>query len=113
MLHDLKEKGFASIVEVIVTSVIVVIAVAGISTTVSMLKPHGSNSSRKIEAAYIGRGIIDNLRQQISATGWNDPDSNLALGTYNFVVDSYSVNYMISSPMADIRQLTMNITWPD
>ena len=71
MLRNLKKErmeGFASIVEVAVTAVIFILATAGILSTVSMLKPHGRESTKKIEAAYIGKGIIDQLRKEVHAT---------------------------------------------
>lgn len=116
MLRDLKNAGFASIVEVIVTAVIFVLATAGILTTVSMLRPHGAESSRKIEAAYIGKGIIDSLRTAVDQGTWNEAISNLAVGTYTLppIVRgnvSYDVTYTITETTPDIRKLTMNVTW--
>lgn len=106
-----KKKGFASIIEVIITSVIFVIGAVAILSTVSQFRPHGQESSQKMEAAYIGKGIIDDLRQQVSAEDWDT--GNLALGPYGFVIGDYTINYTITEPITDLRHLTMNITWPD
>ncbi len=113
MLRDLKENGLASIVEVVITAVVFIIAAAGIISTVTLFKPVGRGSSRKIEAAYIGKGVIDELRQQISAEDWADPNSNLAVGTYNTAISGYDITYTISEPITGLRHLTMNINFPD
>ena len=113
MLRDLKKSGFASIVEVIVTSVIFVLAAAGILTTVAMFKPHEQEASQKIEAAYIGKGIIDDLRKAVDATDWNDAGSDLAVGTYSTTVGIYTIDYEVTEPNPSVRHLAMNITWPD
>lgn len=114
MLRDLKDKGIASIVEVIVTSVIFVIAAAGILSTVAMFRPQGKEASLKIEAAYVGKGIIDDLRQQVNAEDWNDPGSSLAPDTYTTTIGIYTIDYEITDePNLGYRKLTMNITYPD
>ena len=117
MLRSLRKKkreGFASIVEVVVTSVIFVLATAGILSTVSMLKPHGRESSKKIEAAYIGKGIMDNLRKEVHATTGALFTGNLAVGTYNLAaIGNYTVGYVVTEPIPNLRRLTMTITWPD
>lgn len=117
MLRDLKnkrEEGFASMIEVIVTSVIFIIAAAGILTTVSMLKPVTTISTKKIEAAYIGKGIMDQLRKEVDAATWNSPASPLAPGTHNVPAGDYNVTYVISEePGSNLRRLTMNVVWPD
>ena len=114
MLRDLKNKGFASIVEIIITSVIFVIATAAILSTVSQFRPHGQEASEKMEAAYIGKGILDDLRRQVSAEDWTDDGiGNLDPGPYSLVCGIYTINYTISEPIADLRHLTMTITWPD
>ena len=114
MLRDLKDKGIASIVEIIVTSIVFVIAAAGIMSTVAMFRPQGKEASLKIEAAYVGKGIIDELRQQVNAEDWYDASSSLAVGTYPpITVGVHTVVYTITEPTSGLRKLTMNITYPD
>ena len=114
MLRDLKNQGFASIVEIVVTTIVFVIAAAGILSTMIMFRPLGKEASLKVEAAYIGRGIIDDLRQQVNAEDWNDPGSSLAPGTYTTTIGIYTIDYEITDePNLGYRKLTMNITYPD
>lgn len=110
--------GFASIIEVVITAVIFILATAGILSTISMLRPHGVESSRKIEAAYIGKGIIDDLRNEVHATTtppyeyWGpnlDPDA----GTYTQTQGDYTISYDVTQVNPNLRKLDMTITWPD
>ncbi|MCA9408552.1 MAG: hypothetical protein KC733_07675, partial [Candidatus Omnitrophica bacterium] len=113
--------GFASILEVIITSIIFLIAAYGVLNTISMLRPNSAESARKLEAAYIGKQIIEDLRNNIDASIWVS-GSNLDVGIYNQTVagtyTTYTVNYVISEvpgyPAGEgPRQLIMNITYPD
>ena len=116
MIRGLKEKGIASIVEVIVTAVVFVIAAAGIMSTVAMFRPQGKGSSLKIEAAYIGKGIIDDLRQQVNAEDWNNPASPLAdIGGPHppIPIGDHIVVYTITDVTPGLRRLDMTITYPD
>ena len=114
MLRELKNKGFASIVEVIVTSIVFVVATAGIISTISMLRPHTSESSKKIEAAYIAKWALHDLRRQVDALTWGDAGSNLAVGVHNLAdVGEYSISYIVTEPVPNLRRLVMNITWPE
>lgn len=118
MLKNLKNNGFASIVEVIVTSIIFVIAVAGILTTMSMLRPAGEESAKKLEAAYIAKQELERLRGQIDASTWDNASFNYLPGTYSKVVvgdtGNYTVNWIVSNvPNLNLRQVNMTVTFPD
>ncbi|OGX37482.1 MAG: hypothetical protein A3C36_06325 [Omnitrophica WOR_2 bacterium RIFCSPHIGHO2_02_FULL_52_10] len=116
MPHGLQKKGFASITEVIVASIIFVLAAAGILSTLSMLRPQGSGSTQKIEAAYLGKGIMDDLRKDVDAATWNNPNSRLAAGVHNLgQSNGYTVSYTVTQlpPPSNARRLDMTITWPD
>jgi len=101
-------------VEVIVTAVIFVLATAGILSTVSMIKPQGTESSKKIEAAYVGKGVIDQLRKEVDASTWNTGALKVG-GPYNWggPTGDYTVSYTVTETDPTFRKLTMTITWPD
>ena len=105
----------ASIVEIIVTSVVFIIAAGGILSTVAMFRPQGKEAALKIEAAYIGKGIIDDLRQQVNAEQWYNLSymSGLSVGSYSNTIGIYTIDYEITQPDSSYRKLTMNITFPD
>ena len=116
MLRCLQKNGFASITEIIVTSVIFVLAAAGIMSTLAMLRPQGGGSRQKIVAAYLGKGILDDLRQDVDAATWNNPNSRLAPGTHNLgQINGYTVSYTITQLPApeNGRRLDMTVSWPN
>jgi len=119
MLKVLRQQAFASIIEVIVTAVIFLIAAVGIMTTLSMLRPHGMESYKKLEAVYIAKNFIDTLRGEVQANSWIDNTGNLATGVlHSEVVGGYTINWILVEPpgfpagMAP-RQMFMNIQYPD
>ena len=119
MLKILKEKGFASVLEVIVTAVIFMLAAFGIMTTVSMLRPHDLESYRELEAAYHAKNMMDYLRGQVDAGTWDT--GPLATGvTHSNTIGDYTVNWSLTEvdpaaypPGLAPRKLAMNVYYPD
>jgi type II secretory pathway pseudopilin PulG len=118
--RESSNQGFASIVEVVVTSIIFIIATAGILSTVSMLQPHSTESSKKIEAAYLAKGILDEWRTAVLATPGSPPGSNWGppldqpAGTYPLPpFGDYAISYTIEddNPIPNVRKVTMTVTW--
>ncbi|MCA9398689.1 MAG: type II secretion system protein [Candidatus Omnitrophica bacterium] len=71
------QKGFASFVEVVVTAVIFVLAAAGILASLSMIQPQGTESTEKLEAAYMAKGFLEELRTSVTADSWADTSGDL------------------------------------
>lgn len=94
MLKVLRKSGFASIVEVIVTAIIFSLAAFGVLTSISMLQPHSGESSARLEAAYAGKKVIDDLRSHVMASTWDLSNSLLAVGVNQWQeVGDYNVIY--------------------
>ncbi|MBF0521835.1 MAG: hypothetical protein HQL24_02145 [Candidatus Omnitrophica bacterium] len=119
MLRSLKKNGFASMIEVVVTSIIFIIAAFGIFTTITSLRPHAVQSSKKLKALYLGKGIIDDLRGYIDAQVWNDPDSLLSVNIeHTQTIDTSEGNFEVTWWLqqvanSDVRKLQMTIDYPD
>lgn len=115
MLKVLRKQGFSSLVEVIVTAIIFALAAFGILTTVSILKPQGASSSRRLQAAYLGKQVIEDLRSSVDARTWNNASGPLAPGVlHNTTIGNFSINYILEDvPGLNLRKLTMNIHFPD
>ena len=100
--------------EVIITAVIFTIAATGVFTALSSFRVQGTQSSHRLEAAYVGQSVIESLRSAVSAGSWNDPNSTLAPGDHTQTIGIFQVNYSITDvPGLDVRRLTMNVTYPD
>lgn len=115
MFKLLKQGGFASIMEVIVSSIIFIIAAFGIFSSISMIRPHGAESSKKLEAAYIGREVIDDIRGQVDARTWDQPSSLLATGVNRAeTIGDFNVTWRLEDvPGMNLRKLEMKVEYPD
>ena len=106
MLRKLKKKGFVSIVEVIVTSVIFILAAFGILSSISKLSPAGVDTSKRLDAAYVGREFIENLRNSVSIYANGIRYSNKISGG----LSNYTVNwYLLDNVNSGTRQMFMNV----
>ncbi len=100
--------------EVIITAVIFTIAAAGVFTVLSTFRVQGTQSTKRLEAAYAGKSVIENLRSSVSAESWNDPASPLAVGTHQQTVGNFQIIYTLTDiPNLGVRKLTMDVTYPD
>ena len=101
--------------EVIITAVIFTMAATGVFTALSSFRIQGTESSHRLEAAYVGRSVIENLRSAVSAQTWDDPNSPVAPGVvHTQTIGSFEVQYLLTDvPGLGVRRLTMNVTYPD
>lgn len=115
MFKLLKNKsGMGSMIEILITSVVFATAVAGILAATSSVKPQSTQAMRKLQAAQIGKSMIDQLRSSIDAQTWNQSSGNLYPNTYNTTKGIYNITYTITDvPDMGLRKLTMNISYPD
>lgn len=100
-------------IEVIITSIIFVLATAGILSTISMLRPQGGEAIRKVEAAYVGKRVLDELRKEVDATAAGYYGAGLSLGGHSSVIDGYTVDYTVTAPSPNLLRVDMTVTWPD
>ncbi len=130
MLRALKNiHGFASIIEVVVTSIIFILSVFAILTTVSSLRPQSNSSTHQLEAIYVGREYMDYLRRFVNAQSWNSVSSPLITGhVYTNTIDvtkadtgsqkligRYNISYVLRNDPAgsSARLMLMNVTYSD
>ena len=106
MLKKLKKKGFVSIVEVIVTSVIFILAAFGILSSISKLSPAGVDTSKRLDSAYSGRKFIENLRNSISLYSSGRRYTNKVVGG----LANYTVNWYLNDDITTgTRKMFMNV----
>ena len=114
MLKALKQDGFASLIEVLVTAVIFVVASLGIFTAISMLRPHGIESAKKLEAAYVGKRMIEELEGKVDARMWDNSESPIFPGDHGDVITGMYANYTVNWHIEDaagVRSLSMNVNY--
>lgn len=117
-------KGF-TITEVVVSSFIFTLVIAGIYTAISVLKKPTVDSKQAMTAALLGKQVLGNLRTGLDAQTWNGaggpldpaggPTSN---GVYNnltgVTVDgvTYTPSYVVTEEADTLaRKVTLTITW--
>ncbi len=118
MLKISKNAGFASFVEIVMTTGIFLITAVGIYSTIAMISPKSASSTRKLEAAYAGKTVIERLSSQVTAESWATPlpTGNYVVGhNYTVPVGSFQVRYNFEIPpgygavSAEERPLRLNV----
>lgn len=106
--------------EIVVTAIIFVVSAAGILSTISSIRPKGGSSVKKLEAAYLAKEQIEQLRARVDARMWDDPlgglDPNTVYPaqtingfTYQYSVEDISAT--VGAPAGTLRKVTMNVTY--
>ncbi len=113
-----KNNGF-SLVEVIVASLIFTITIAGVLSSIAILKPPAEFSEKGVNAAYYAKNILEDLRSKVDARTWNDPNdgtiTSLAPGVHSgsAVISNvtYATTYTVTSDANGGRQVDMTVSW--
>lgn len=118
-IHKKRKTKAFTLVEVIISSVIFALAMAGVYASVSQLRQPATESSQEVTAAFLGKQILDKLRTQINAQSWNMVSGNLMAGqsytglaaTINGI--NYNYSYIVEDDPGgtNARKVTLNITW--
>ena len=111
--------GF-TLIEVVVSTLVFSLAMAGLFSTISSLNRPGVESFEDVQAAYIGKEIIGNLRHFINAEIWDELDP----GLYNLVENqsydlspvtrdgiTYTSNYTVTPAANGGRWVDLTISW--
>ena len=91
-------------VEVIVTSVIFILAAFGILSSISKLSSTGTGTSKRLDATYAGRKFIENLRNSVSIYASGTRYSNRVAGG----LSNYTINWYLRDD-TNGRQMFMNV----
>ncbi len=88
MLRTLSQKAFASITEIVVTAIVFVVSAVGILSAITMIRPKGGDSVRRLEAMYLAKQQIESLRGEVDARMWSLGSSDA--GNSYILTNSYS-----------------------
>lgn len=116
----MKNKAF-SLVEVVVATIIFLIASMGIFNIFSTVQNLSSDSDEEVVAANYGRQLLENLRGNVDQNTWsawyltcdstwhNWPSNpTVSDAFYNL---SGTVNYLCDPLPNDLRRVTVRLTW--
>mgnify|MGYP001560205604 CR=1 FL=1 len=113
MKFRFNNKGLASMMEILGASFVFLIAVFGVVSSISLLTPHSSSAAKRLQAAYLAKDILDELRGQITSTSWADAGSDLAVGTHERTVGDFTVTWTVADVAGGAaRQITVEVTYP-
>ena len=114
------QKGF-TLVEVVVSSVILLIAIAGVLASASALRRPAVGSDKRSIAALYGKQILDDLRTQIEPAVWNELNGPFATAINHPVPGEYAgINFSGEYEVFDVTQggniiakrVDLRINWP-
>ena len=113
-----QEKGF-TVVEVVVATLIFAIAATGLFAMVAGLQKQGvESSSGDVNAALVGKRVLENLRTSVDASTWNtvggpfDPATNPhILPAVTVAGISYTPSYDVVSQPDGGRKVTLHMNW--
>ena len=115
-----------TLVEVLVAAVIFSIAVAGLFSVFSITRQTSDASERELQAAYLGRQLLEELRAKVDQRNWDPtaPDTWYLVcdgGTYDWpgipanplsgFDAGATVRYTCDNLATGARKVTLQITW--
>ncbi len=119
-MKKLNQNSGFSMTEVVVAAVIFAISVAGFLSTSASLRQPGAKTERRLQASYIGKQVLEDLRVDLNPTNWTG--GSLAEGTFNLLPITangiqYRVTYTVTSlDPSDInapRKVDLTISWDE
>jgi hypothetical protein len=121
MRHLTNNKGLASILEVIVSSIIFMTAAIGFFSSVSMLTPTATDSAKKLRALHAAKSVVDDLRAEVYGNLWTHASSPLRPNVvHQRTVGVYSINYILTDVpnitnggVSMLRRMDMNVLYPN
>ena len=119
MRFSLKSQQAFSLVEVLVASMVFILAVAGVLATLSAVRQPASTAERELKAAIVGQQVLEEMRVKVDANDWNAANLAETGGTpQTFTKTVNGVDYEISytvveDPVSHARQVNMTVNWPD
>jgi prepilin-type N-terminal cleavage/methylation domain-containing protein len=110
--------GF-TLVEVVISTVIFTIVAAGLYASVSTLRKPAMDTTKKINASFVGKQILEELRNDVSADTWNNGGPLVPSGTPYVLPDvtvggiTYHPQYIVENDPdgSPARKVTLTITW--
>ena len=105
-------KGLASMMEIVVASFIFMLAVFGIVSSISLLNPQSSDAAKRLQAAYLAKNILDELRGKMTPTSWTSASGDLTVGTHTRVVGDFTVKWIVTDVGKGLsRKINMQVTF--
>jgi len=111
-----KQTGF-TMVEIMVSILIFSLSIAGLLSAISSLNRPAVESFEEVQATYIGKQILEQLKHGIDAATWNEEDATLAITTVPITASiphqgiNFDTSYTIEADTFGGRWVTLTINW--
>ncbi len=105
-----QEKGF-SLIEIIAAILIFSIASVGLFSTFAAQRESTERSERRLQAAYLGRQVLEELRAKIDAMSWDSGDLSEGVHLYPTNSALFNVSYTVINAAAGGRKVTLTINY--
>ncbi len=127
MQINVKERRGFTLVEIIVSLLILAVGVAGVMSTFVASERFTSRSMRRLQAANYARETFERLRKDVDAGVWAVPGGadtldaspgtwkpcGINLGDFANPPFDAICEYEVQSVLNDARRVTLNITWTE
>ncbi len=113
-----KKSGF-SLVEIVIAAMIFLFATAGLLASFTQNRTTSKGSERRVQAAYVGREVLESLRSKVDQRDWAATNSLLAPGSVHvYQSGEFTATYTVEGIEVGgienaIRKVTLNVAWPD
>ena len=95
-----------------IASVVFMLSAFGLYSALASFEKIRNDTTRELEAVYIGSGILDELRLAVDANDWANNVGDLRTGfAHNRIVGNVTVNWTVVNEGPDRRKLTMTINY--
>jgi len=111
--------GF-TLVEITVAALIFSLAITGLFATITSLNRPSAEAFEEVQAAYIAKGVLEELRSAIDAQIWEnpDPESYALVEGETYTLDpveyeglNYSISYEVTGNSIGGRFVDITISW--
>jgi len=116
MCHCINTKSGFTLVEVVVAVLVFSLSIAGLLSVLANLNRPAAESFEEVQAIYAGKEFLENLRQAVDASTWDDSGSALAPAVHTTSASSpsgmaFNAVYNVTSDTSGGRWVDLNINW--
>lgn len=118
----IRNKNGFSFVEIVVASVIFVIISAGVLIAMSNLRAPAETSKTKLQSAYVGKQITEELKNAVNAAIWDStstsinplvPGQTYTIPALAAPFNNITGTYTVANNANNYRTVTFNIQYPN
>jgi len=108
-------RGF-TMVEIVVAAMVFALSIAGLLAAVSSLNRPAVESFEEVQAAYVAKQVLEDLKLHIDARTWNEETSKLKPGeTFTETITRHGIDFtaswIVTEDAAGGRWVDVTVSW--